>query len=128
MATRNIVNTLGAGSGIDVKSLAQSLVDAEKNPRKERIDAKIKQSEARITGYGAMKYALSELKTAFEKLNDASDFSSIKPSNTQPSALSITSSSSAESGSYSINVLNTAQAQRTASTAFPLRSTTLNNG
>jgi flagellar hook-associated protein 2 len=108
--------------------LAQSLVDAEKTPQKERIDAKIKQSEARITGYGAMKYALSELKTAFEKLNDASDFSSIKPSNTQPSALSITSSSSAESGSYSINVLNTAQAQRTASTAFPLRSTTLNNG
>jgi flagellar hook-associated protein 2 len=126
--TSNIANSLGAGSGIDIKSLAQSLVDAEKTPQKERIDAKIKQSEARITGYGAMKYALSELKTAFEKLNDASDFSSIKPSNTQPTALSITSSSTAESGSYSINVLNTAQAQRTASTAFPLRSTTLNNG
>ena len=31
------------------------------------IDAKIKQSEAKITGYGAMKYALKDLKTAFEK-------------------------------------------------------------
>lgn len=126
--TSNIVNSLGAGSGIDIKSLAQSLVDAEKTPQKERIDAKIKQSEARITGYGAVKYALSELKTAFEKLNDASDFSSLKPSNTQPTALSITASSTAESGTYSINVLHTALAQRTASNSFPARNTPLNNG
>jgi len=34
MATSSIVNTLGAGSGIDVKALAQSLVDAEKTPKK----------------------------------------------------------------------------------------------
>jgi len=126
--TSNIVNSLGAGSGIDIKSLAQGLVDAEKTPQKERIDAKIKQSEAKITGYGAMKYALSELKTAFGKLNDASDFSSIKPSNTQPNALAITASSTAEAGSYNINVLQTALAQRTASTSFASRSTPLNNG
>jgi flagellar hook-associated protein 2 len=126
--TSNIVNTLGAGSGIDIKGLAQSLVDAEKTPQKERIDAKIKQSEARITGYGAMKYALSELKNAFGKLNDASDFSSVKPSNTQPNALSVTASSTAEAGTYNINVLQTALAQRTASTSFASRSTALNNG
>lgn len=126
--TSNIVNSLGAGSGIDIKGLAQSLVDAEKTPQKERIDAKIKQSEARITGYGAMKYALAELKTAFEKLNDASDFNSIKPSNTQPTALAITASSTAESGTYNINVLQTALAQRTATTTFAARDTSLNNG
>ena len=126
MATSSIVNTLGAGSGIDIKSLAQSLVDAEKTPQKERIDAKIKQSEARITGYGAMKYALSELKTAFEKLNDASDFSSIKPSNTQPSALGITASTSAEAASYSIEVLQIAMMQRTSSSSFTDRATPLN--
>jgi flagellar hook-associated protein 2 len=126
MATNNIVNTLGAGSGIDVKSLAQSLVDAEKTPRKERIDAKIAQSEAKITGFGAVKYALSDLKAAFSKLNDASDFSAIKPSNTQPSAFAVSPSSTAESGSYSIEVLQTALAQRTASSTFSDRATPLN--
>jgi flagellar hook-associated protein 2 len=126
MSTSSIVNTLGAGSGIDVKSLAQSLVDAEKTPRKERIDAKIAKSEAKITGYSAVKYALSELKNAFAKLNDASDFSSIKPSNTQPSAFGITASSMAEAGSYSIEVLQTALAQRTASSSFADRATALN--
>ena len=113
--TSNIVNTLGAGSGIDIKGLAQSLVDAEKTPKKERIDAKIAQSEAKITGYGAIKFALSELKTAFGKLNDASDFGSIKPSNTQAAAFGVTAGTTAEAGSYSIEVLQTALAQRTAS-------------
>ena len=128
MATSNIVNTLGAGSGIDVKGLAQSLVDAEKTPKKERIDAKITKTEAKITGYSAMKYALSELKTAFGKLNDASEFSSIQPSNTQPLAFGITASSTAEAGSYSIEVLQTALAQRTASSTFAARDTPLNTG
>jgi flagellar hook-associated protein 2 len=124
--TSNIVNTLGAGSGIDVKGLAQSLVDAEKTPKKERIDDKIKQTEAKITGFGAVKFALSELKTAFGKLNDASDFSSIKPNNTQPNALGISASTTAEAGSYNIEVLQTALMQRTASSSFADRATPLN--
>ncbi len=128
MATSSIVKTLGAGSGIDVKSLAQSLVDAEKTPKKERIDEKIAKTEAKITGFGAVKFALSELKTAFAKINDASDFNSIQPSNTQPNAFGITASNTAEAGSYSIEVLQTARAQRTASITFAERSTSLNNG
>lgn len=127
MATSSIVKALGAGSGIDVKSLAQSLVDAEKTPRKERIEAKIAQSEAKITGYSAVKFALSDLKNAFAKINDASDFNSIQPSNTQPTAFSVTASTTAEAGNYSIEVLNTALAQRTASGVFEQRSTPLGN-
>ena len=128
MATSSIVNTLGAGSGIDVKGLAQSLVDAEKTPKKERIEEKIAKTEAKITGFGAVKFALSELKTAFAKINDASDFNSIQPSNTQPSAFGITASSTAEAGSYSIEVLQTALAQRTSSSTFADRATSLNGG
>jgi flagellar hook-associated protein 2 len=128
MATSSIVNTLGAGSGIDVKGLAQSLVDAEKTPKKERIEEKIAKTEAKITGFGAVKFALSELKTAFAKINDASDFNSIQPSNTQPSAFGITASSTAEAGSYSIEVMQTALAQRTSSSTFADRATSLNGG
>jgi flagellar hook-associated protein 2 len=128
MATSSIVNTLGAGSGIDVKGLAQSLVDAEKTPKKERIDEKIAKTEAKITGFGAVKFALSELKTAFAKINDASDFNSIQPSNTQPSAFGITASNTAEAGSYNIEVLQTALAQRTSSSTFADRATSLNGG
>lgn len=126
-STSNIVNTLGAGSGIDIKTLAENLVDAERAPRKDRIDSKIQKDEARISGYSAVKFALSELKTAFEKLNDASDFRSINASNTQATAFGVTPSSSALAGSYSIEVLQVARAQRTASAGFAARDTALNN-
>ncbi|MFM7342684.1 MAG: flagellar cap protein FliD N-terminal domain-containing protein, partial [Betaproteobacteria bacterium] len=78
MATNTIVSTLGAGSGIDIKSLAENLVEAEKKPFKERIDARISKTEARISGYAGLKYSVGQLKSAFEKLNDASEFGGLK--------------------------------------------------
>jgi flagellar hook-associated protein 2 len=124
MAT-NIVSTLGAGSGIDVKSLAQSLVDAEKTPRKDAIDAKIKQSEAKISGHGAVKYALSQLQTAFSKMNDASEFASIKTTNSQPAAFGVSTTSLAEASSFNVSVGQIAQAQRTVTGGFAARNTAL---
>ncbi len=124
----NIVTALGAGSGIDVKALAQSLVDAEKTPRKERIDVKIKQSEARISGHGAIKYALSQLKDAFAKINDASDFASIKPTNSQPTAFGVTANSKAQAGNFSLEVQQIAQAQRSVSGSFAAQDTPLSAG
>ena len=129
MATSsNIISTLGAGSGIDVKSLAQSLVDAERAPKKELIDGKIKKSEAKISGFSAVKYSLSELKTAFEKLNDASDFSAIQVNNTQSSAFAARASTSAATGSYSIKVNAVALSQRMSTMGFAERGTSLNGG
>ncbi len=129
MATStNIVNTLGAGSGIDIKTLAQNLVEAERTPRKQQIDDKIKKSEAKISGFSAVKYSLSELKTAFEKLNDANDFSSIQVNNSQSSAFSATASTSAVTGSYSVKVNAVALAQRMSTNGFAERSTQLNGG
>lgn len=129
MATStNIVNTLGAGSGIDIKTLAQNLADAEIAPRKDAINAKISKTEAKISGYGYIKTALADLKAAFAQLDDASDFASIKPSNTQPGALGVTTTSTAQTGSYSIEVSQLARAQRSASNGFAARDTRLNAG
>ena len=126
--TSNIVNTLGAGSGIDIKTLAENLVEAERAPRKDRLDTKIKQTEARISGYGVAKYSLSQLNAAFEKINDASDFASVKASNSQASAFGVTTGSTSGTGSYSIEVTRIATEQRTASMVFTDRDTVINDG
>ena len=126
--TSNIVNTLGAGSGIDIKALAENLVEAERAPRKDRLDTKIKQTEAKISGYSVIKYSLSQLKSAFEKINDASDFASVKASNSQPSAFGVTTGSTSGTGSYSIEVTRIATEQRTASETFTGRDVSLNGG
>jgi len=128
MASTNLVSALGAGSGIDIKALAENLVEAERAPRKQRIDTKITQTEAKISGYSAVKFALSELKSAFEKLNDASDFASLKVGNTQPGAFGATASTSAAAGSFSLQVTQVARPQRTASNVFTARDTPLNGG
>lgn len=108
----NIVSALGAGSGVDIKALAENLVAAEKTPRKERLDAKISQSEARISGLSAIKYALGEVKAAFEKLNDPADFATIQVSNSQPAALNLTASDKAEPVNFDIAVTQLARGQR----------------
>lgn len=115
----NFVSTLGAGSGIDTKALAQNLVEAERAPRKGAIDAKIKKEEARITGHGAIKSLLTTLQNALAKVNDASDFTSINPNNTQPGAFGVSVSASAQAGSYDIEVSQIAKATRLSTYALP---------
>lgn len=123
----NLISALGAGSGVDVKALAESLVEAERAPRKEIIDTKIKQTEAKISGYSALKYSLSELQTAFKKLNDTSDFNSVTAVSSQPSAVGITTNSSATAGIYNVEVSQMALATRWA-TGSIATGTTFNSG
>lgn len=127
-ASTNAIQALGAGSGIDVKSLAQSLAESEVAPQKDRISSSITKTEARISGYGALSLILRDLKTAFEKLNDASDFGSLVSKNTQPSAFSATLGSSVGAGTHQVNVLQMSAAQRSLSAGFTSSSADINNG
>ncbi len=113
-----LISALGAGSGMDIKALAEGLVEAERAPRKDRIDAKIKSTEARISGYGAMKLALSDLSNAFQALDDARDFSSGVPGTNQTSALSLSTIGQTIPGSHDITVTQLATATRYASDGF----------
>lgn len=127
-SSTNIVNTLGAGSGVDTKTLAQNLVEAERAPKKALIDAKIAKTEAKISSYGGIKTALADLQAAFKKLNDASEFASIKSTNSQPNAFGITTDAKASAGSHDIQVSQIAHAQRNISGTFTDRAQQLNGG
>jgi flagellar hook-associated protein 2 len=125
---QSILTSLSAGSGVDVKSLAKNLVDAEKAPQADAINAKIKKSEARISGYGAIKFMLSDLKAKFAALDDLSDFSSLSSSIGQSSAFSADLSSTASAGNHSITVTQLAKGQRSiSSSGFSSPSATLSS-
>jgi flagellar hook-associated protein 2 len=124
----DIISTLGAGSGVDVKTLAQNLADAEIAPRKDLINTKISQTEAKISAYGYIKTALLDLQNAFKQLDDAADFASITPTVSQPNSVGVSTTFSAQAGSYNLNVTQIATAQSTASTAFAARDTQINGG
>lgn len=124
----NFVSAMGAGSGIDTKSLAQNLANAEIAPRKDLINTRITKTEAKISAYGYIKTALADLQAAFSSLNDTSDFNSLKPSNTQPSAFGVSATSSAIAGNYSLEISQIATAQRSVSNTFTPRDKQLNGG
>jgi flagellar hook-associated protein 2 len=124
----NVITTLGAGSGVDTKSLATSLVNAERAPKKAAIDAKITKATNNVSGYDAIKYVLGNLKTAFADLKDQSKFNSTAPGNSQPLALSVTAGATAATGIHAVTVTALAAAQRSISGGFAASNTVLNAG
>lgn len=127
MAT-NMISALGAGSGVDVQALAQSLVDAEKVPREAAINTKIDDQERRVAGYSALMLALETVKTAFEKLNDVTDFNAYETTNSQPDALGVAVTSGAAPGRHTVEVQQLAASQKTATNQFASADQVLSGG
>ncbi len=127
-AAATAIKSLGTGSGIDIKSLANSLVEAERGPRKAILDGRITKSQATISGYAALNYALSQLQKAFADLKDKSDFAASAVTNSQPSAISVSAGASALAGNHLVTVTSVATAQRNLSSAYLTSADSLNSG
>jgi len=124
----NMVNALGAGTGVDLKALAQGLVDAEITPQKDQINTKITKTEAKISGYGAVLASLDVIKKAFQGLENPS--SVLKPvvDTGGTSAFTVTAANTAAPGNFSFKVIQLAAGQKTVSNSFASSETPLNNG
>ncbi|CAM8656776.1 FliD Flagellar capping protein [Burkholderiales bacterium] len=121
----NIVNILGAGSGVDVKSLAENLVAAERAPKQQLIESKIARSEAKISGYAAMMAAMSGFKTAVDALDTKNELASVKLASNS-SAVVPTVTGNPALANHQIDVVQLAAAQRSISAGFALPATPLN--
>ena len=108
----SMMSVLGAGSGIDTKTLAQNLVDAEKAPQKALIDKKISEADKKVSGFAAVNFVLSQVKDAFAAMNDASEYAAVKVDNSNTAAFNVTASFSAESGARTIKVDSLVSPQR----------------
>ncbi len=124
----NFITALGAGSGVDVKSLAQALVGVEKAPRQSAIEGKIAKSEARISGYAVVMAALDNVKNAFSALNDRSDFNTLTATNSQPTTFTVETTTDAVPGQHSLEVVSLAAGQRSVSEGFGSAAELLNGG
>ena len=125
---QQIMTKLGAGSGVDVTSLAQNLVDAERVPKENAINAKIAKSEAKVSGYAAVSFMLGEVKKAFESLNDKTDYGGITATVDNTSGFTATAGPSAGEGVHELSVTALAKAQRSLSGSYTSATTSLNAG
>lgn len=125
---QKLLTSLGAGSGVDVNSLAENLVSAERVPKENAINAKITKNESRISGYSALSFVLSGVKTAMTALKDQNNFNAVTATNSNTAAFGVTTSAAATTGSHEIEVLRLAKAQRSVSSGLSSASASLNGG
>lgn len=111
MVDTNILNTLGAGSGLDVSAMVDALVNAERAPKQSQIDAKITGSETKISGLGILSSALTTLSDAYSNLNDLSEFDERVTVASSNPALGVKATSSPVPGNYSVTVDQLASSQ-----------------
>ena len=127
-AAQRLLTSLNAGSGVDVAALAQNLVDAERIPKENAINAKITKNENKISGLSAVVFMMNELKTNLAGLKDRSSYNTLAVANSTPTALNVTTNTAAAAGSYSVNINSLAQPQRSMSTGFASKTSMINSG
>ncbi|MEY3468004.1 MAG: Flagellar hook-associated protein 2, partial [Pseudomonadota bacterium] len=127
-SAQKIISSLSAGSGVDVASLAQNLVDAEKAPQENAINAKIAKNDAKVSGMSAVMFMMSELKNALTAVKDKDSFNSLNITNSNTGAVGVVATGAALAGQHTVSVNSLTQAQRSISSGFTSASESINGG
>ena len=115
----NIVQSLGAGSGIDSQSLIRSLTDIERAAPQKRIDDKRELTETQISDFGLIKSAISTLKDAATTLTEPEGLFSKTASFTESDAIvPVELDTDVQAGTYTFTVESIAQSQSLSTTAL----------
>lgn len=121
------ITQAGIGSGLDLESLIEAFVTAESVPTEIRLQEKEDRVKTELSGIGSFKSALSTFQTAAEKLESVDDFSE-QTVNVSNDDVSVSTNGFATNGSFSINVIQLAEATRLQTGDFTDSSTTVGAG
>ncbi|MFS1702330.1 flagellar filament capping protein FliD [Alteromonas sp. AMM-1] len=110
------IQSLGVGSGLALDDLVSQLLDAERAPKEERLNAKEEKIEAEISALGQIKSKLSDFKDTLDEMRRDSDINGREPTITHPNEdseiFTAEAANSALRGSYEIAVSQLASGSR----------------
>lgn len=118
------IQSIGVGSGLDLNSLVSQLLEAERKPKIDRLDAREKTLDDTISGVGKLLSKMSGFKTAVDKLSNENQLNNRKAVTTHPTSSSADNnstaldpftaeaSSSAPQGKYNIAIEQLASGSR----------------
>ena len=104
------ISTAGIGSGIDIPGLVNSLIEAERTPSETRFDKQEVDLQAKLSGYGSLKSALSSFQDSLSQLKFSSTFNDVTTKSSDEDVVTASGSSIANPGNYTLEVTNIAQA------------------
>ncbi len=127
------ISSPGIGSGLDVNGIVAKLMSAESQPLT-ALNFKVASYQAKLSGFGILKSALSQFQSALQGLADVAKFQGLRATLADATLASISisasasASSSATPGSYALEVLSLAKAQKLIALGQPSASAAIGNG
>ena len=113
----SIIST-GIGSGLDIAGIVQSLVAAEGQPVETRIGQQEARAQAKLSAFGSLKSALADFRDKLEIMKDQEKFLARKAVSSNEDVFTVSADTDALPASYSLEVVQLAQAQKLTSGAF----------
>ena len=105
-----IISSLGVGSGLNVTGIISQVMAVQNQPV-DLLQNQEASTQTLVSNFGQLQSALSTFQTAMQGLTSASNYQSITASVANSSLASVTASSGASAGTYSLQVNQLAQAQ-----------------
>ncbi|WP_025917141.1 flagellar filament capping protein FliD [Herminiimonas sp. CN] len=121
------VSSLGVGSNLDLASLLTNIKSAEQAPLV-ALQQQQKSYTTKLTAYGQLSSALSALQTAAAALSQPALFQGVKATSSATDVLTASALSTAQSGTYTVNVTKLTQAQSLAAAGVASSSTNIGDG
>jgi len=113
------INATGlGGSSLDVEGLVDQLVTAEGAPATGRLDRQELEAQTNISALGTFRGALADFQGSLGSLQSAEDFYKVAASSSDEEKVGITATNEAQSGAYTVDVLQLAKSQRLTSESF----------
>src|SRR5690606_37709057 len=110
------ISSLGVGSGLDLATLVDQLVAAERAPAQSRISLKQTRAQTKLSAFGSLRSAIANLETSLEKIKSVK--AGMKATSASPDAVSVTAGDAPVAGVYNVVVRQLASAQSLASDRF----------
>ncbi|WP_416398313.1 flagellar filament capping protein FliD [Allohahella sp. A8] len=117
------ISSVGIGSGVLTSDLIDKLASAEREPTEKRLEVRTEKAETKLSDFGRIKSAVSDLRLSARTLASADALGAVKGESTSD-AVALSAGAAAKPGSYQIEVSKLATAQSLASGSFADKDTT----
>lgn len=107
------LSSAGIGSNLDVNSIVSQLMSVEQQPLT-TLARKEASYQAKLSGFGTLKGALSQFQTAVSGLSDISKFQGVRATPADATIATASATAAATPGTYALEVSKLAQAQKLA--------------
>lgn len=104
-------SSLGVGAGVDLQSLLTKLMTVERAPI-QALETKLSSTNSKLSMYGTLKSKLDTLASAADTLQFPSRLSALSATSADAGVVSANATFVATAGSYTVQVVNTAAAQK----------------